>query len=126
MKRLNKFSSEVKKQKKELVSLLRKLKQNSKKIIAISAPAKGIVLLNYCGINENILDYATEKSSIKIGKYMPGTKILVVHDDFLDSDFPDYALLLAWNFADEIMNNLKNFKKNSGKFIIPIPHPKVV
>ena len=76
--------------------------------------------------DEKILDFATEKSSIKIGKYMPGNKIPVVHDNFLDNDFPDYALLLAWNFADEIMNNLKNFKKNGGKFIIPIPHPKIV
>lgn len=126
MKRLNKFSVEVKKQKKELVSLLKKIKQENKRIIVISAPAKGTVLLNYCGINENIIDYATEKSSIKIGKYMPGTKIPVVHDNFLDNDFPDYALLLAWNFAGEIMNNVKNFKKKGGKFIVPIPHLRIV
>jgi len=126
MKRLKKFSSEVTKQKKELVTLLKKIKQKNKRIIVISAPAKGTVMLNYCQINEKIIDYATEKSSIKIGKYMPGTKILVVHDDFLDDDSPDYALLLAWNFADEIMNNLKDFKKKGGKFIIPIPHPKII
>lgn len=126
MKRLVKFSSEVKKQKKELVNILRKLKQNNKRIIAVSAPAKGVVLLNYCDIDEKILDYATEKSEIKIGMYLPGTRIRVVHDNFLDNDTPDYALLLAWNFADEIMNNLKNFKKKGGQFIIPIPHPKIV
>jgi SAM-dependent methyltransferase len=126
MKRLKKFSSEVKSQKRQLKTLLKKLKQDKKRIVAVSAPAKGTVLLNYCDIDEKILDFATEKSSIKIGKYMPGNKIPVVHDNFLDNDFPDYALLLAWNFADEIMNNLKNFKKNGGKFIIPIPHPKIV
>lgn len=126
MRKLNSFSSKVKKQKKELVSLLNKIKQENKRIIVISAPAKGTVLLNYCGIDEKIIDYATEKSSIKIGKFMPGTKIAVVHDNFLEGDSPDYALLLAWNFADEIMENLKKFKKKGGKFIIPIPHLKVL
>lgn len=126
MKRLNKFSTKVKKQRKELQTLLRKLRKNNKRIVGVSAPAKGTVLLNYCKIDEKILEYATEKSPIKIGKYIPGTRIPVVPDVLLFKDKPDYALLLAWNFADEIMNNLKSFKLNGGKFIIPIPDPKII
>lgn len=126
IKRLKIFASNVKKQKKELIKILKDLKKNNKKIIAVSAPAKGIVLLNYCKIDEKILDYATEKIGIKIGKYLPGTKIPVLQDNEIFNDTPDYALLLAWNFADEIINNLKKFKKKGGKFIVPIPFPKIV
>ena len=124
--KLTKFSKEVKTQRKELLQILKKLKKQDYRIVGVSAPAKGVVLLNFCGIDEKILDYVTEKAPLKIGKYVPGTKLKVFHDDILSKDFPDYALLLAWNFADEIIKNLKSFTKRNGKFIIPIPHPKIV
>jgi len=124
--RLKQFSREVEQQKSELMNLLKQLKDNGKRIVGVSAPAKGVVLLNYCGIDENILDYVTEKAPLKIGKFVPGTKLPVPNDDILLKDSPDYALLLAWNFSKEIMSNLKHFTKNGGKFIIPIPHPKIV
>jgi hypothetical protein len=68
----------------------------------------------------------SEKASLKIGRYTPGTKIEVVSDQMLLEKQPDYALLLAWNFAAEIMNNLKTFSDRGGKFIIPIPSPRIV
>ncbi len=73
-----------------------------------------------------MLDYLTEKSKIKAGLYSPGMHIPVVPDEQLLKDKPDYALLLAWNFAEEIMKNLKEFKNAGGKFIIPIPKPRIV
>ncbi len=90
------------------------------------APAKGITLLNYCNIDKNTLEYLTEKSSLKIGKFCPGMHIPVVTDEKLLEDKPDYAIILAWNFAEEIMNNLRKYKKSGGKFLIPIPTPKIV
>jgi hypothetical protein len=84
-------------------------------------------LLNYCGIGTDTLDFVTEKSTLKIGRYTPGQHIPVVPDSALMGDRPpDYALLLAWNFADEIMNNLREFSNQGGKFIIPIPTPTIV
>lgn len=119
----NRFAEDVARHSLELNWLLRSLKAAGKTIAAVSAPAKGMTLLNYCGIGRNILDYVTEKAPLKIGKYTPGGHIPVVNDEALHYDPPDYALLLAWNFADEIMKNLDWFE---GDFIIPIPRPRIV
>ena len=72
------------------------------------------------------MDYITEKSSLKIGKYTPGMHIPIYQDSMLLKDKPDYALILAWNFADEIIQNNNEYRKMGGKFIIPIPHPSIV
>ena len=126
LKRLKKFADDVKNHRNELLDMLYQLKRDGKRIVGVSAPAKGNTLLNYCRIGTNVLDYLTEKSRIKTGLYSPGMHILVVPDEQLLKDKPDYALLLAWNFAEEIMKNLKEFKNAGGKFIIPIPKPRIV
>jgi hypothetical protein len=73
-----------------------------------------------------LLDFVTEKSRLKIGQYTPGMHIPILPDAALAERRPDYALLLAWNFADEIMGNLKEYREKGGKFIIPIPIPRIV
>jgi SAM-dependent methyltransferase len=123
---LDRFADAVKKNKRDLVWLLQSLKHDGKRIVGVSAPAKGMTLLNYCGIDRQILDFVTEKSSLKIGRYTPGAHIPVMPDSALLEYKPDYALLLAWNFADEIMKNLHEYRKNGGKFIVPIPTPTIV
>ncbi|KHO46247.1 MAG: C-methyltransferase [archaeon GW2011_AR3] len=126
LKRLEKFSRDVQKQKEDLIDLLRSIKKQGKRIVGLSAPAKGNTLLNYCKIGTDYLDYVTEKAETKIGLYTPGTHIEVKDDASIIRDRPGYALLLAWNFAPEIIKNMEEFRKNGGKFIIPIPAPKVV
>lgn len=125
LKRLNSFAEAVKKQRNDLKHLLVDLKENNS-IIGIGAPAKGMTLLNYCKIDDSILSYVTEKSKLKIGKYTPGMHINVKTDEDIKNDKPEYALILAWNFADEIMERLSEYRRNGGKFIIPIPTPKIV
>ena len=123
--RLKKFANDVLVQKKELVELLAGLKKEGKRIVGISAPAKGNTLLNYCDIDNTILDFITEKNPLKIGRYTPGTLIPIYGDEKLLEEQPDYALILAWNFSKEIMNNLSEFKKRGGKFIVPVPKPVI-
>lgn len=125
LKRLRKFARDIKKHREDLRSLLLDLKAQGKRIVAVSAPAKGNTLLHYCNINGDILDYVTEKAQLKVGKYTPGFHLPVYHDDTLLKDKPDYALLLAWNFAREIIKNNEKFRKQGGKFIIPIPNPLI-
>ena len=120
------FVKAVEKQRADLVELLMKLKKEGARIVGVSAPAKGNTLLNYCKIDNQYLDYISEKAKIKVGLYTPGTHIKIENDDKLLKDRPDYALILAWNFAEEIMGNLKEFKKKNGRFIIPIPKPVIV
>ena len=124
--RLKRFANDVQAQRVAFRSLLHDLKKQGKRIAAISAPAKGNTLLNYCGIDSAYLDYATEKAALKVGKFTPGTHIKIEPDSKILLDQPDYALILAWNFAKEIMANMEEYKKRGGKFIIPIPSPRIV
>jgi SAM-dependent methyltransferase len=123
---LKKFAIAVEDNRRSLMSLLHDLKKTGKKIAGVSAPAKGMTLLNYCRIGPELLDFVTEKSTLKIGRFTPGTHIPVVGDEALVQEKVDYALLLAWNFAEEIMGNLKEFRTRGGKFILPVPVPRVV
>jgi hypothetical protein len=124
--RLSQFSQDVALHRTKLTTLLRSLKAEGASLVGVSAPAKGMTLLNYCHIGPELLDFMTEKSSLKIGLYTPGTHIPIFPDSSLAENQPDYALLLAWNFADEIIENLKEYREKGGKFIIPIPEPRIV
>ncbi len=122
---LKEFAKKVESHRKELMNLLNKIERSGKTVAIVSAPAKGMTLLNYCHIGPEHILFATEKSKLKIGRFTPGTHIPILPDSELLKRKPDYALLLAWNFASEIMKNLSEYKKLGGKFIIPIPKPKI-
>lgn len=125
---LNKFAEKVKQHKREFLELLRDLKKQGKKIVGISAPAKGNTILNYCKIHDDLIDYMTEKSKIKLGHYTPGMHIPIIEEEKLLEDNVDYGVVFAWNFADEIVKNKINqeFSKKGGKFIKPIPKPVIM
>lgn len=123
---LSKFAHAVNENRRELTWLLHTLKREGKKVVAVSAPAKGMTLLNFCRIGPETLDFVTEKSTLKIGRFTPGMHIPVVPDSALLEEKPDYALLLAWNFASEIMQNLQAYRDSGGKFILPIPHARII
>ncbi|MGO8879552.1 MAG: methyltransferase domain-containing protein [Desulfomonilaceae bacterium] len=123
---LKEFAQKVEVNRQELTWLLRKLKREGKKIAGVSAPAKGMTLLNYSRIGKDTIDFITEKSTLKIGRFTPGTHIPVFPDQKLMDEMPDYALLLAWNFSHEIMRNLGDYVSRGGKFIIPIPNPRII
>lgn len=109
-----------------LHSLILNIKKKNKKIYGISAPSRGSTLINYTGLDDGILDYVLEvKGSYKTGHYLPGTRIPIVDEDKLFKNQPEFALLLSWHIADELMPKLvqKGFK---GDFIVPLPYPKIV
>ncbi len=123
---LSTFASAVRQNRQDLLALLHGLKIEGKTVVGLSAPAKGMTLLNYCRLGKQVLDFVTEKSPLKIGRFTPGGHIPVVLDEELLRVQPDFALLLAWNFADEIMCNLDEYRRRGGRFIIPIPTPRIV
>ena len=123
---LSKFSKQVESHRKKLRSLLKRLKSNGKKIACVGAPAKGMTLLNYNKLNNDIIEFVTEVSKLKLNKYCPGTDLKIVDDNKLIANNIDYALILPWNFKNEIMKNLKDFKKSGGRFIIPLPKIQIV
>ncbi len=126
LKRLAGFADEVRTHRLLLNRLIRSLKADGKSICAVGAPAKGMTLLNYCHLGPELIDFVTEKSNLKIGRYTPGMHLPVLTDQALLERKPDYGLLLAWNFAEEIMANLSTYRERGGKFIIPIPKPTIV
>ena len=120
------FNRSCKKSKEELLKLLRSLTNKNKTICGYSASAKNTTIYNYCGIGTEYIKFLTDTTPIKQNKLSPGMHIPIVPDSYLLNNQPDYALLLAWNFAEEIIRNLNKFKLRGGKFIIPIPMPKII
>lgn len=110
----------------KLLSLLSGLKRRGKRIAGYGAPAKGNTLLNFFSVGRELLDYIVDDSPFKQGKHTPGKRIPVVSSEVLKRNPPDYLLILAWNFAEPIMKKNEAFRKRGGKFIIPVPTPRIV
>lgn len=107
----------------DLAGHLRRLKRGGAKIAAFAASAKGNTLLNACQLDGTIIDYIVDDTPEKIGRFSPGTGIPIVDRSVLEKEPPDYLVLLAWNFADEIIDSTSGF---GGKYIIPIPEFTVI
>ena len=123
---LARFAREVVIAKLQLSALLARLKAEGARIVGIGAPSRASTLVNYVGIDDGILDAVLEvPGSHKIGKYMPGTLIPVLDESHLVEQQPDYALLLSWHIADELMPKMKA-KGYRGGFIVPLPEPRIV
>ena len=119
------FAQKVFNLKEDLLILLQKLKSQGKKIVAYAASAKGIVLLNYCGIGGDYIDFVVDKSVYKQNHFIPGVNLEIKDPKLILDEQPDYILLLAWNFKKEIMAEQKEYLAKGGKFIIPIPTPLI-
>lgn len=120
------FSEAAATVKSELLALLHDLRSDGRRIAAYAAAAKGAVLLNFCGVEPALIDYVVDRNHHKHGWEMPGVPIPVRAPEVLREDPPDYLLVLAWNFKDEILEQQAWFGEQGGKFIIPIPRPTVL
>ena len=120
------FAKHIEKNKTALGKLLKKLKKENKSIAGYGAPAKATTLLYYFGIGTETLDFIADDSSFKQGLFTPGKHIPVTSPSEIYSRKPDYLVILAWNFARPIMKMHQDFKKEGGKFIVPVPKPNIV
>ena len=123
---LHNFAAKVARTKLDLYSLLRDIKSKEQRIFAIGAPSRASTLITYTGLDNQIIDCVLEiPGSYKIGKYMPGTLIPVREESVLYEEQPEYAILLSWHIADELIPKIKG-KGYKGDFIIPLPSPVIV
>ena len=121
-----KFAERVKKAKKDFMNFLLKIKDDGKTIVANSCPGRSVTLLNYYGVDADLIPYIAEQpTSLKLGMFLPGKLIPVVNNEILIKEQPDYVILLAWHYAEPIMEQLKarGLKSN---FIIPLPDLRIV
>ena len=120
------FADAVDDNRTELLALLHRLQAEGKTIAAYGAPAKGNTLLNYAGIGPSLVEYTVDKNQLKVGSYTPGMHLPVLPVETLLERQPDYVLILAWNFTEEIMSQQQEYKQRGGRFIIPIPTPRII
>jgi len=110
----------------DLRELLTKLRTEGCTIAAYGAAAKGATMLNATGITTDLVDYVVDRNRHKHGRFMPGTHQPIVGTEVLADDPPDVLLLLAWNFAAEIMDQQAEFARRGGRFIVPVPTPELI
>ncbi len=109
-----------------LRNLLQKLKRQGKKVVGVAAPAKGVILLNYCRIDGELIDYLVDSTPLKQHRFMPGVHIPVYPEEKLAEEKVDYFLLLAYNFRDAILQKLSPYRDQGAKIIIPFPEIEIV
>jgi SAM-dependent methyltransferase len=120
------FSQKTQRIKSDLRAKLNQLRNKEKTLAGYGAPAKGNTLLSFLEIGPETLNYIADRSVLKQGRFTPGSHIPVVPPERLLTDQPDYVLLLAWNFVEEILEQQVEYRRRGGKFIIPVPEVKVV
>lgn len=112
--------------KRDLRRTIKDLLAQGERVVGYGAPAKGNTLLSFLEIGPDMIEYIADRSPLKQGCYTPGMHIPIVAPERLLEDQPDYVLLLAWNFADEIMEQQAEYRRRGGKFILPVPQVKII
>jgi SAM-dependent methyltransferase len=120
------FMCRVAATKHNLLEFLVHLKRERRSIVGYGVPAKGNVLLNYCGIRGDFLEYLVDRSPYKCGKYAPGTKLPIRAVEHIRITRPDYVFILPWNIKEEIVEQMSYIREWGGKFFVAVPHIEVL
>lgn len=121
------YAGNVGKTREQLMTLLDQLKEKGKTVIGYGASGRGTMIMNYCGIDRKYVDYVIDDAPAKQGFFTPGTHVPIKSwDKAMAGDMPDYVILFAWAFTDEVLKKRKDYLESGGKFIIPLPEVRVV
>lgn len=120
------FDEEVKSTKRKLLKFLIQAKEEGKAVVCYGAAAKGVTLVNYCGVREDLVEYVVDKSPYKQNHLMPGVRIPIYGPERIFETKPDYVLILPWNLQKEISVEMEGIREWGGRFVVPIPEVKVL
>jgi SAM-dependent methyltransferase len=120
------FGTRVHRLKAELLRTLNEFKDKGARIAGYGASAKGSTMMNAFGIGGDLLDFVVDRSTLKQGRFTPGNHLPILPPETLVERAPDYALLLAWNFAEEVIAQQKAYRDAGGRFIVPLPKLAIV
>jgi SAM-dependent methyltransferase len=120
------FAEQVKRTKRHLLRFLVDAKEQGRRIVGYGAPAKGNTLLNYCGIGRDIIDFTVDLSPHKQGRFLPGTRVPILHPDAIREARPDFVVILPWNLEREIADQMAHIREWGGRFVVPIPEVRVI
>jgi SAM-dependent methyltransferase len=123
---LRAFARAVDQNRRALPAFLRSLRARGARIAAYGAPAKGNTLLNACGIGSDLVEYTVDRNPLKVGSFTPGAHLEIHPVEFLAQDRPDHALILPWNIAPEIVQQEWLYRERGGRFLVPIPEPRLL
>jgi hypothetical protein len=123
---LTDFAKRASSVREQLRQLIVNLRFKGERLAAYGATAKGNTLLGYCGLTSADIEYIVDRNPLKQGRFTPGSRIPIVSENRLKSDPPDMLLLLAWNLADEIRRQLSWFQERGGRFLAPVPEPRIL
>ena len=120
------FQTQVENARQELGKVLKDISARGGRIAAYGAPAQGSILLHYCNIGPELVDYTVDRNPMKQGRYLPGTRIPIHEPGKITQTRPDFLLILPWNLKTEIMEQMTEIRVWGGKFIVPVPHVEVI
>jgi len=120
------FADKALRTQEELTENVAALKRDGKSLAAYGAAAKGSTLLNFCGLTAEDIAFVADRSPHKVGRLMPGSRVPIVDADELARRVPDVALLLAWNFAEEIIAQQSGYVESGGQFLVPVPEVRLL
>jgi methylation protein EvaC len=120
------FRARVEQSRDDLMQLLQELRSQGKTVAGYGATSKSTTVTNYCGITPELVSFISDTTPIKQGKLSPGAHIPVVPYERFTATSPEYALLFAWNHAEEIFAKERSFRENGGRFILYVPTVHVV
>ena len=120
------FGEKVKATKRKLLKFLIEAKDAGKSVVCYGAAAKGVTLVNYCGVRDDLVDYVVDKSPYKQNHFMPGVRIPIYGPEKIFETKPDYVLILPWNLKKEISGEMAKIREWGGKFVVPIPEVTVL
>lgn len=124
--RVTRFGEQVEARRQTLRHLVVDLRRASRRVVAYGAAGRSTILLNFCGLGRDLVEYVVDMSPLRAGKYVPGVSIPIVPPDVFHERPPDYAIMTAWNYEAEIVRKEQPFLSQGGRFIVPLPDVRIV